>query len=68
MSTATTPAGLPPGPAGTRRPRPTVDLVCAECGYGIAGREPLPPLCAMCHAEGAWMPAWRPFAERVPGA
>ena len=54
--------------SATTAPRPqlAVDLVCTACGYGIAGRLPPPPLCAMCHAEGCWEPLRRPLAGRVP--
>jgi rubrerythrin len=41
--------------------RPTVELVCASCGYGVASRS-VPPLCPMCH-ESDWEPHWRLFDQ-----
>jgi hypothetical protein len=43
--------------AGERR----VELVCAECGYGIVVTS-LPPECPMCRATSWDLPAWRPFS------
>ncbi len=37
-----------------------VELVCAECGYGIVVAT-LPDACPMCRATSWDLPAWRPF-------
>ena len=40
-----------------------VDLVCTECGYGVAAPR-VPDSCPMCQND-AWEPAaWRPFAAQ----
>ncbi len=38
-----------------------VELVCAECGYGVVVTS-VPPACPMCHATTWDLPAWRPFS------
>jgi hypothetical protein len=38
-----------------------VELVCAECGYGIVVTS-VPPACPMCRATSWDLPAWRPFS------
>ncbi len=45
------------GAAGGRE-----ELRCAECGYAIVARAPLPP-CPMCRAEAWEEPRWRPFSR-----
>jgi hypothetical protein len=38
-----------------------VELVCAECGYGIVVAT-VPDTCPVCHASSWDLPAWRPFS------
>ena len=45
--------------------QPTLELVCAECGYGVIVRRP-PPVCPMCGRHAWEPPVWRPFSRR-PG-
>jgi rubrerythrin len=43
--------------------RPTLELVCRACGYGVVVRR-IPPICPMCRHR-AWVSAvWRPFSRR----
>jgi hypothetical protein len=38
-----------------------LELVCADCGYGIVTVAP-PDACPMCRGSSWDMPAWRPFS------